>query len=301
MRAFLRMGLYCLFEVAVAVAQEKERTPGFEAASVKPALTGAAGMNVSLGGGPGTSDPGRISYTNVTLEEVVKVAYGMMGPTYDAAHKNDQLRGPDWLKTQKFTIIATFPQSTTKDNFKLMLQNLLAERFKLTLHRETKEISGYALQAGKNGPKLKESVDTTDAASERPEHFNVDKNGFRVFPPGATGVTSYVVDGATRLTASKLTMARFADMLGNMLASPVVDQTGLTGKYDFHLEFARPVVAGGRGGAMTPTPVIEPSDSHGVPMLVDAVQFQLGLKLEARKIPWDTLAIDHAEKFPTDN
>ena len=108
----------------------------------------------------------------------------MMGSTYDAAHKNAQLRGPVWLKTKRFTITAPVPTGTTKENFKRMLQNLLAERFKLTLHRETKEISGYASQAGKNGPKLKESADTTDAASERPEHFDADKNGFRVFPPG---------------------------------------------------------------------------------------------------------------------
>jgi uncharacterized protein (TIGR03435 family) len=182
-----------------------------------------------------------------------------------------------------------------------MLQNLLAERFKLTLHRETKEISGYALQVGKNGPKLKESADTTGPASERPEHFDVDKNGFRVFPPGVAGVTSYVVDEATRLTASKLTMARWAEMLGNMLASPVVDQTGLTGKYDFHLEFVRPFAAGGRGGAMPQTPVTDPPDNHGVAMLIDAVQFQLGLKLETRKVPWDTLVIDHVEKVATDN
>jgi uncharacterized protein (TIGR03435 family) len=225
----------------------------------------------------------------------------MMGPTYDAAHKNDQLRGPDWLKTQRFTITATLPPGTTKDNFKLMLQNLLAERFKLTLHRETKEIPGYALQVGKNGPKLKESADTTDGASARPEHFDVDKNGFRVFPPGVAGVTSYVVDGATRLTASKLTVARWADMLGNILASPVVDQTGLAGKYDFHLEFVRPVAAGGRGGAMPQTPVTDPADDHGVPSLIAAVQSQLGLKLEARKVPWDTLVIDHVEKVPTEN
>jgi len=207
-----------------------------------------------------------------------------MGPTYDPAHRNDQLRGPGWLKTKRSTITATVPTGTAKDNFKLMLQNLLAECFKLTLHRERKEISGYALQVGKNGAKLKESANTTDAASEGPKHFDVDKNGFRVFPPGAAGLTSYVVDGATRLTASKLTMARWADMLGNMLASPVVDQTGLTGKYDFHLEFVRLVAAGGRGGAMPEIPVTDPADNHGVPMLIDAVQFQLGLKLETRNI-----------------
>lgn len=304
MRALMQMGFYCLFGVAVAAPQENGSIPSFEAASVKPATTGAGGINVSLSGGPGTNDPGRISYSNMTLEEAVKVAYGMMGPTYDAAHKNDQLRGPDWLKTQRFTITATLPPGTTKDGFKLMLQNLLSERFKLALHRETKEISGYALQVGKNGPKLKESANATDAASEQPEHFDVDKNGFRVFPPGAAGVTAYVVDGATRLTASKLTMARWADILGNMLASPVVDQTGLAGTYDFHLEFMRPVVSGGRGGAtgaMPQAPLTDPADNHGVPMLVDAVQFQLGLKLDARKILWDTLVIDHVEKVPTDN
>ena len=299
MRAFVRAVFFCLIGVAVAMPQG---VPSFEVASVKPAITGTGGINVSLSGGPGTSDPGRISYTNMTLEDIIKVAYAIMGPTYDPAHKNDQLQGPGWLKTERFTITATVPSGTTKDNFKLMLQSLLAERLKLALHRETKEVSGYALQLGKNGPRLKESAEPPAGTSEPPDHFDVDKNGFRVFPPGTAGVTSYVVDGAMRLTASKLTIARWAEILGNMLASPVVDQTGLTDRYDFHLEFIHPFTGARRGGAMTQAPVNDRSaDDHGVPSLIDAVQSQLGLKLEGRKIPWDTLIIDHVEKTPTDN
>ncbi len=225
-----------------------------------------------------------------------------MGSAYDPAHKNDQLRGPAWLKSERFDITATLPSGTTKDNFRLMLQNLLVERFKLTLHRETKEVSGYALQIGKNGTRLKDSADPTETKSEGPEQFDLDKNGFRVFPPGTAGVTSYVADGATRLTATKITMARWADMLSNMLASPVVDRTDLTGKYDFHLEFVRPFnVGGGRGGAMPHAATADPAVDRGAPGLIEAVQSQLGLKLEARKVPWDTLVIDHAEKVPTDN
>lgn len=302
-RTFIRVCLMMAFAATPGLAQNS--SPKFDVASVKVAgRPGAGGMSVNIDGGPGTNDPARISYTNVSLEDLVKIAYGMMGPTYDPAHKNDQLRGPSWLSTERFTVTAKLPAGATKDDFKLMLRNLLTERFKLALHAETKEVSGYALAVGKNGPKIKDAADENSQANSvtTPATFDMDKDGFRVFPPGGTGVTSYVADGVTRLTASKVTMTRWADMLGKMLACPVIDQTGLTGKYDFRLEFVRDLGGGvGRGGGLRTPPVDDSRDDKGVPTLIDAVQSRLGLKLEPKKVPWDTLVIDHVEKTPTEN
>jgi uncharacterized protein (TIGR03435 family) len=278
--------------------------PTFEVASVKPAPPpGPGGMSVSINGGPGTTDPGRIAYEKVSALELIKIAYGMMGPGYQPEHKNDEIRGPTWLGTTRFSVAANVPIAATRDDFRLMMQNLLAERFRLSLHRETKEVAGYASRAAKNGVKMKPSPDEAPEAVTggllRDHKFDTDKDGFRVFPPGGSGITSYVRDGITLLTASKVTMARWADMLGNMLACPVVDQSGLTGKFDFHPAFTRSSVAGlGRGGATQP-PRDSATDSNG-PDLIAAVQSQLGLQLMPRKIPWYTLVIDRVEK-PSEN
>jgi uncharacterized protein (TIGR03435 family) len=124
----------------------------------------------------------------VTLETVIKVAHGIMGPAFDPARQDDRISGPGWLTTERYNIVAKIPADTTKDDFKLMLQNLLAERFKLIMHRETKDASGYALVIAKNGLKMKESTDEANPQSGGPPpKFDVDQDGFRIFPPGRFG------------------------------------------------------------------------------------------------------------------
>jgi uncharacterized protein (TIGR03435 family) len=186
-------------------------TPKFEVASVKRApLPEDGGIDVNLAGGPGTHNPGQLAYTNVTLEDVIKVAYGIMGPGFDPAHRYDRISGPGWIATERYNIVAKIPAGATKEDFKLMVQNLLVERFKLIAHRETKDGLGYALVVAKNGPKMKESTgEANPQTSGLPIKFEVDQDGFRIFPPGRAGVTSYVVDGITRLTASKVSMAEW--------------------------------------------------------------------------------------------
>lgn len=274
--------------------------PTFEVASVKPAPPpGPDGMSVSINGGPGTADPGRITYENVSALELIKIAYGIMGAGYQPEHKNDEIRGPNWLNTTRFTVIAKVPTAATRDDFRLMMQNLLAERFRLSLHRETKEVSGYALRVVKNGIKMKPSPEDAPASDAggalRDLKFETDNEGFRIFPQGRSGVTSYLRDGTTLLTASKVVMATWAEMLGNMLACPVVDETGLPGKFDFRLSFTRSPVAGlGRGG-VAQRPTDSAVDTNG-PDLMAAVRTQLVLQLVVQKIPWYTLIIDHVEK-----
>ncbi|HTP30807.1 MAG TPA: TIGR03435 family protein, partial [Candidatus Acidoferrales bacterium] len=130
----------------------------FEVASVKPAqppTPDGQGRIFMRGpsGGPGTKDPGRITYPYMTLKNILMTAYNV---------KNYQINGPSWLDSERFDVTATMPPETTKEQLQVMLQNLLIERFKMSIHREKKELPMYSLVVTKAG-KLKESAATTPA------------------------------------------------------------------------------------------------------------------------------------------
>ncbi len=318
LRAIMSAGLV-VFMSCAALAQTAENSPTFEVASVKPAapITGNF-IRVGMRGGPGTPDPGQITYTNVTVKNVLMNAYGVKG---------FQISGPGWLDSERYDIVAKLPRGATKAQFMVMLQNLLAERFKLTLHREKKDLPMYALVVGKNGPKMKESVE--DPAPKEgdapkgggpadgpmppppPGKLPMGKDGFPVLPPamGGRGGTSMIfMNGNVRMTANKQTMAGLCEMLSTQFDLPVVDMTELTGKYDFTLYFAPEGLAGmrvmggpppGEGGPGMPVEIAPDAQSN--PSLFAALQEQLGLKLEQRKGPVDLLVIDHLEKAPVEN
>jgi uncharacterized protein (TIGR03435 family) len=313
-RAIMSAGLV-VFTCCAALAQTAENSPAFEVASVKPAapITGNF-IRVGMRGGPGSSDPGQITYTNVTVKNVLMNAYGVKG---------FQISGPGWLDSERYDIVAKLPRGATKAEFMAMLQNLLAERFKLTLHREKKDLPMYALVVGKNGPKLKESVDDpapkeggpADGPAATMGKLTMGRDGFPVLPAAAGGrgaMAMTMMNGNARMTANGQTMAGLAEMLSGQLDLPVVDMTGLTGKYDYTLYFAPEGLAGMRlpGGLPPPPPPGEAGggmpaanapDAQSNPNLFTALQEQLGLKLEQRKGPVDLLVIDHLEKAPIEN
>ena len=317
--AILSAGLV-VFTCCAAFAQT------FEVASVKPAapITGNRIM-VMMRGGPGSPDPGQITYSNVTVKNVLMTAYGVKG---------FQISGPGWLESERYDIVAKLPRGATKAEFMVMLQNLLAERFKLALHREKKDLPMYALVVGKNGPKLKESVEEPapkegDApkvsgpaddplAGAAMRRLPMGRDGFPVLPPGAGrgGMMISLSSGNAHMAANGQPMAGLAEMLSNQLDLPVVDMTGLTGKYDFTLTYAPengvlmrlpagiapPPPAGpppGEGGGGMPG--ASAPDTQSSPNLFTALQDQLGLKLEQRKGPVELLVIDHLEKAPVEN
>src|SRR5271157_3936440 len=325
LRAIMSAGLV-VFTSCAALAQTAENSPTFEVASVKPAAPITGNMiRVMMRGGPGSPDPGQITYTNVTVKSVLMNAYGVKG---------FQISGPDWLDSERFDIVAKLPRGATKAEFMVMLQNLLAERFKLTLHREKKDLPMYALVVGKNGPKLKESVEEpAPKEGEAPKaggpaaddplagaamrRLPMGRDGFPVLPPGAGGRGStsiMLMNGNARMSASKQTMAGLAEMLSGQLDLPVVDMTGMTGKYDYTLAFAPEGGMALKSGILAPPPPGPPPGEGGPGMpaasapdgessanLFTALQNQLGLKLEQRKGPVDLLVIDHLEKAPVEN
>jgi uncharacterized protein (TIGR03435 family) len=174
----------------------------------------------------------------------------------------------------------------------------------MTFHHETKDLAVYELVVGKNGPKLKESdlnvpPPPPPAPGEPPPLIGVpDKDGFPQIPAGLAVMLGRMTDGIMRWTDRLMVLSDLTSLLESELDRPVVDKTGLTGKYDFTLAFSRDGLRP-RGPAAAPDAA--PADPSGGPTLLNAVQEQLGLKLESKKDPIDILVLDHIDKVPTEN
>jgi uncharacterized protein (TIGR03435 family) len=227
-------------------------------------------------GGPGTGDPGRIHYPLITLKELLGRAWGSYS----------EIESPGWLDTQVVAVEATMPPDTTKEQFKEMLRNLITDRFGLKYHTETKEAVGYTLSLAKSGPKMKESA-TTLAQTQQDERPR-------------TGVSITAMSGSLRrVMGQQATMNQLVDLLPFLLRDPglggppvsVTDATELTAKYDFTLEFSpRPAQPGS-----------SPEGAEQLPDIFSALQSQLGLKLERKKMPVEVMVIEHMEKTPKGN
>jgi len=285
--------------------QSMERKLAFEVASVKAANPAGGPFGMTMGG-PGTKDPERIRYSNMSLKALLLIAYGV----------NDfQIAGPGWMETERFDIDATLPPNTTREQLAGMLRDLLVERFKIVLHREMKDAPAYTLVTGRNGPKLSESAPAATppgggapAGAGSPQQFERDRDGFPKLPPGGPpGMLQFVVLNRGRLQARLQTMGDLANRLSYLLGHPVADGTALTGKYDFSLTFA----AEGTALGMAPGPTLPPpppgadapnaADVETAPDLFSAVQSQLGLKLETMRAPMEVTVIDRVERTPVAN
>ncbi len=229
----------------------------FEVASVKPNRIGNAGGEGSNRESISAS-PLSLAMRNVTLSSCLKWAYGV---------KSFQIDGPGWLTSERYDIMAKAAGAVREDEIRLMLRALLAERFKLTLRRESRELPVYALVVARKGLKLRQAAGEGDS---------------RMSPEGGD------------LVFRNFSMAELAERLSTIpfkVDRPVVDETGLDGRFDFHLKLAS-------GGAELKT-TLEGMD-RGVAIFA-YFQEQLGLKLEGRKAPVDVLVIEHAEKVPTES
>jgi uncharacterized protein (TIGR03435 family) len=280
------------------------QTLSFEVASVKPSPPSPDGRILIMArGGPGTSDPGQISYKGRSLKDLISSAYGV---------KSFQVSGPGWMDTERFDIDAKIPEGATKEQFNVMMQNLLAERFKLAVHREKKDFPLYELTIAKGGPKLKPATEDPSAAAGPPPPGPPPrgKDGFPQLPPGRPGLMMNALPGGhRRVMAMVQPVSVLADMLSNLMDGPVIDKTGLTGKFDFTLEFVPEpgFGAGPLGAAPPPPPNADPGQPAGLAAadqpseLFTALQEQLGLKLERKKGPLDVWVVDRAEKVPAEN
>jgi uncharacterized protein (TIGR03435 family) len=285
--------LTCLTLARMVVCGQSPDAPSFEVASVKPASPSATAMSCS--GGPGTTSPGTWRCSNVPLAFLISWSYGFQSYEFNP-HSAPCCQG-------RFDFTAKVPAGATKEQFQQMIQKLLEERLKLRLHHEQKEMAIYELTVGENGPKLKES--TPGASSEpedpwaNPEH-SMGKDGYPVFPAGRSGLVS--TNGHVRWTGFNVSMEEIVKTLSFHLGRPVLDATGLKGKYDIDMKWFIDVawlleIAGRRDE------IAELPDDTGPtgPTLTRAVQDQLGLKLNSKKGLGDIVVIDHVEKVPTEN
>lgn len=270
----------------------------FEVASMRYAPTPVGGVSGIRQGGPGTANPDRLTYRNVPLKSILLNAYGL---------KDFQLSGPGWIDKERYDINANIPPGTTQEQFNIMMQNLVMERLQMTVHHEKKDFSAYALVVGKGGLKMKESDAGTPQLADGPRDSRtfgnrLDPNGFPELPLGRRDLVGYSSYGHNRFTGVQISLPGLATFLENQIGRPVTDQTGLTAKYDLKLDFSNDGLMG-QMALSGPQPRLGPNDdpSDTGPIIFQAVQDQLGLKLEEKKVPFDVLVIDHLEKLPIDN
>jgi uncharacterized protein (TIGR03435 family) len=241
-----------LLFASLALAASPDTAPAFEVASIRPTQPGKQRIEQA---------PGSITMRAYRVAACIQWAYSV---------QEVQVDGPGWLNEAQFDIVAKAAGPATDAEMRLMMQTLLAERFKLALHRETREVSALVLSIAKNGHKL-EQVDAQD-----PPSFQT---------------------GKLNLTGKGATVAQLADFFAKELHKPILDQTGLTGRYNYFLDINAYVTeeilkSGGPGGGAPPE---APS------IIAQALQAQLGLRLESKKMPVEVLVIDRIEKTPSEN
>jgi uncharacterized protein (TIGR03435 family) len=262
-----------IVSTCAAFSQSAPAPLAFEVASIKPAPPPTDGrLMIRMGG-----DAGRLDYNNVSLKDLLRAAYKVKDP---------QITGPDWMGSERFNLVAKLPEGASKDQVPAMLQTLLADRFKLTLHKEQKVVPAYALLVGKGGAKL--------------------------HPAEGEGRLRVMMGPKGRHMSGVASMTSFADTISNVMDRPVIDLTGIKGSFDIDLEWSgddgpqsmRAMRGpGGPEGGPRPEGAPRPEahdESADAPSIFTALD-KLGLKLDPRKEPVDILIIDHAEKVPTEN
>ncbi len=290
--------------------------PAFDAASVRLAdettISGARG-------GPGTSDPGRITYGHIGLIALLAKAYGVQG---------DQIVGPAAMRNgngQGYSVVATMPRNTTREQFRLMLQSLLTERFHLVVHHETRSFPGYELAVAPGGSKLgtasREEPTSPEVSAQIAASTPLQKDikGFPALPPGLPWRFVKPRLGTVGMIRARFhaTIAHLLENLPYMIvesdltpagstpAPRILDRTGLTGIYDFTIEYVGGLLLSpgsqmsAAGGVETPA---DPVGVGGGPTLAAALEKQLGLTLrKVKDVPVDMIVVDRADKIPADN
>jgi uncharacterized protein (TIGR03435 family) len=248
-----------LFAAAAAFGQSAD-PPAFDVASVKVSQPGTAGgprrrENIQV-------SPGTVTMRNVSLKSSIRWAWHVA---------EYQVSGPDWLDSQRHEIAGKAAGPATEEQLRLMMQALLQERFKLALHRQTKELPAYVLVAGRNGPKVHETKTEGEAS--------IDINQRQL-----------------SVAVQRAPVSQLVEMISNMLRAPVIDLTGLTGRYDITLNVAKYAAEMAARGQS-----IESAPADPLALISMILQDEFGLKLEARKMPLELVIIDHAEKAPVEN
>ena len=270
--------------------------PSFEVATIKPASSQPR---------PSSASPSEVRISNVTIRNLIEQAYGI---PWTSAENERVLGGPAWLDTNRYDVVARIPADLAearqklstdqqKQQISLMLQSLLAERCHLKVHFENKVLTVYALVVAKPSAKLVESakqIESTESTAQgspaairlpsKPEDL---RHGILVLYTGQSALM-------TAKQASLNDLARWFAGYSEVGGRPVVNQTGLSGPYDFTLRWTRQSLAA------TPQPGSSDAADSDAPPLFTALPDQLGLRLKSTKAPVEVILIDHADP-PTEN
>lgn len=261
--------------------------PRFEVASVK--LAGAevgSGVETVMKGGPEGGDPTQLTYLNVTLRAVILRAFGI---------KRFQLVGPTWLSHQGYNIIAKVPAGAPTADIPLMLRQLLAERFGLAAHEELRTMAVYDLIAPDHGNVLRH-VSSETLSQQRHLNPEIDSPKLAMFSAG----------GLVQVTAHRISLKRFVEMIAGVVDRPLFDRTNLDGEYDFSFSFETEQSLRREGEAIS-----RGADNHAIGNdsvgsgrgidIFTAVEKDLGLKLSSRRAGITILVVDSVQKTPTEN
>lgn len=275
--------------------------PAFEVASVKisepitPEAVQAGRVNIGV-----SIDARHVRISKFSMGDLALLAFQVKG---------HQIAGPSWMVNERYDVQATLPENGTRGQVPAMLQTLLAERFGLRFHRETREFNVYGVVVAKGGHHLKPATEDPESAAPPTPGAPI-RGGIAVSPGGA--MASSGPNGSWRITPGeggnlhietrKMTMKGFVDFIARYYDRPVVDMTDVPGRFDMELDISGEEV---RNAARAHGVVIRSRESEGASdpagvRLSDSIQ-RLGLKIEGRKAPAEVIVIDQLEKIPTGN
>lgn len=247
-RVFSPRIAWLLLACPAAFSAVSAQQPTFAVASIHP----SSGEVKFEHDGNTETTPGTVRMQDVSVETCIKWAYGV---------QYSQISGPAWIDSDKFDITAKADSPATEDQMKVMMQALLTDRFKLSFHRQDKELKAFVLTVAKGGAKVHPAA----APDAKPFHQN----------------------SANGSVVKSMTIREWGDYISGPLQMPVVDETGLPGKYDFVIDFT-PYLPDAKN--------MGPDRPDTTSILMAAMEGELGIKMKTRKTPVDIMVIDHVDK-----
>jgi uncharacterized protein (TIGR03435 family) len=260
----------------------------FEVASIRPAMPLTPDTNLGM-----HVDGAQIRVTYFSLKDLLAMAYPV---------KFEQILGPEWLPSERFDIVAKLPDGTTRAQIPGMLQTLIRDRFQMKMHRDKKEFPVYSLEVSKSGSTLTEAPPDPDIEPGFATG-NMTPDGGAFFNYGKGVVFAFA---GNKIECKKLSITLFTDTLSRYMDRPVVDMTGLKGRYDFILNlspedfrsmYLRSAIS---AGVPVPPDLLRMLAGSSFDSLNTALQ-KIGLRLQSGKALLDVLVIDSIQKKPTDN
>jgi uncharacterized protein (TIGR03435 family) len=278
----------CLAVSATAFAQAR---PAFEVASIRPSAEQTTSVRVGF-----QATGSQVRVTAMTLQDYLVIAYSL---------RPQQIEGPDWIGQQRWDVVATIPDGGA-DKVLEMLQTLLADRFQVKLHRETKELPVYVLGVSKAGAKLTESKPDPNAPAAPPDTVTITGGGNNSSIGLDLGGGKSFTMANNQIQVRHMTMLDVAEVLTRFVDRPVVDQTGLTKTYDLTLDVTPEdfnvlrIRSAVNAGVALPPQALRLLDNAS-PDTLSAPLSRFGLTFEAKRAPLEVIVVDSALKAPTEN